>query len=142
MTTLTCVVGFFFLMIRRPPRSTRTDTLCPSTTLFRSRAWSDLTLHSTTRQEDGSYALHYDPAIGDAFKQGVEDVDLWAVWDAITCPVLVLRGERCDVLTREPAEERKSVAQGRRVSVRVDLGVCRLIKKKKAIKEHETTISN
>src|SRR3546814_11447869 len=27
---------FFFLMIRRPPRSTRTDTLFPSTTLFRS----------------------------------------------------------------------------------------------------------
>src|SRR3546814_10187747 len=25
-------------MIRRPPRSTRTDTLCPFTTLFRSRA--------------------------------------------------------------------------------------------------------
>src|SRR3546814_8235358 len=30
-----CVV--FFLMIRRPPRSTRTDTLFPYTTLFRSR---------------------------------------------------------------------------------------------------------
>src|SRR3546814_6471799 len=31
-----CVL-FFFLMIRRPPRSTRTDTLFPYTTLFRSR---------------------------------------------------------------------------------------------------------
>src|SRR3546814_17223865 len=32
-----CVfVLFFFLMIRRPPRSTRTDTLFPYTTLFRS----------------------------------------------------------------------------------------------------------
>src|SRR3546814_10387329 len=32
-------VGYFvfFLMIRRPPRSTRTDTLFPYTTLFRSR---------------------------------------------------------------------------------------------------------
>src|SRR3546814_5260010 len=30
------VVLFFFLMIRRPPRSTRTDTLFPYTTLFRS----------------------------------------------------------------------------------------------------------
>src|SRR3546814_19339770 len=32
---------FFFLMIRRPPRSTRTDTLFPYTTLFRSpdRHW-------------------------------------------------------------------------------------------------------
>src|SRR3546814_15061423 len=29
-------VCFFFLMIRRPPRSTRTDTLFPYTTLFRS----------------------------------------------------------------------------------------------------------
>src|SRR3546814_6123060 len=28
---------FFFLMLRRPPRSTRTDTLFPYTTLFRSR---------------------------------------------------------------------------------------------------------
>src|SRR3546814_4869942 len=32
-----CTVFFvFFLMIRRPPRSTRTDTLFPYTTLFRS----------------------------------------------------------------------------------------------------------
>src|SRR3546814_8301333 len=28
-------IMFFFLMIRRPPRSTRTDTLFPYTTLFR-----------------------------------------------------------------------------------------------------------
>src|SRR3546814_6193824 len=28
---------FFFFMIRRPPRSTRTDTLFPYTTLFRSK---------------------------------------------------------------------------------------------------------
>src|SRR3546814_2943338 len=33
---MACVVVFFFLMIRRPPRSTRTDTLFPYTTLFRS----------------------------------------------------------------------------------------------------------
>src|SRR3546814_2325863 len=31
---------FFFLMIRRPPRSTRTDTLFPYTTLFRSEPFS------------------------------------------------------------------------------------------------------
>src|SRR3546814_10389872 len=36
---VSCAVSifyFFFLMIRRPPRSTRTDTLFPYTTLFRS----------------------------------------------------------------------------------------------------------
>src|SRR3546814_4341704 len=32
------VLFVFFLMIRRPPRSTRTDTLFPYTTLFRSRS--------------------------------------------------------------------------------------------------------
>src|SRR3546814_15614458 len=31
---------FIFLMIRRPPRSTRTDTLFPYTTLFRSSIYS------------------------------------------------------------------------------------------------------
>src|SRR3546814_14356959 len=31
-----CTSLLFFLMIRRPPRSTRTDTLFPYTTLFRS----------------------------------------------------------------------------------------------------------
>src|SRR3546814_10787624 len=31
----------FFLMLRRPPRSTRTDTLFPYTTLFRSGGYVD-----------------------------------------------------------------------------------------------------
>src|SRR3546814_2192465 len=35
---LTILWLIFFLMIRRPPRSTRTDTLFPYTTLFRSYA--------------------------------------------------------------------------------------------------------
>src|SRR3546814_12023897 len=33
-----CIIVLFFLMILRPPRSTRTDTLFPYTTLFRSPA--------------------------------------------------------------------------------------------------------
>src|SRR3546814_14705428 len=35
-STVSCNIYFFLLMIRRPPRSTRTDTLFPYTTLFRS----------------------------------------------------------------------------------------------------------
>src|SRR3546814_19406211 len=37
----------FFLRIRRPPRSTRTDTLFPYTTLFRSHAYACGTLMRT-----------------------------------------------------------------------------------------------
>src|SRR3546814_9036995 len=34
-----CLLVFvFFLMIRRPPRSLRTDTLCPDTTIFRANS--------------------------------------------------------------------------------------------------------
>src|SRR3546814_6089686 len=33
-----CLTIFFFLMIRRPPRSTRTDTLFPFTTRFKDHA--------------------------------------------------------------------------------------------------------
>src|SRR3546814_2979280 len=42
---LVCV---FFLMIRRPPRSTRTDTLFPYTTLFRSPAFCLSGMDSST----------------------------------------------------------------------------------------------
>src|SRR3546814_5747965 len=41
----------FFLMIRRPPRSTRTDTLFPYTTLFRSFMTIDLDLCYTPATE-------------------------------------------------------------------------------------------
>src|SRR3546814_19316560 len=40
---------FFFLMIRRPPRSTRTDTLFPYTTLFRSGVQAHSVVHRNPR---------------------------------------------------------------------------------------------
>src|SRR3546814_1688293 len=50
MVTISDICLFFFLMIRRPPRSTRTDTLFPYTTLFRS-------LHQAGEGED-SFVHH------------------------------------------------------------------------------------
>src|SRR3546814_9302359 len=43
---------FFFLMIRRPPRSTRTDTLFPYTTLFRSVHQGGGSGRQMSRRED------------------------------------------------------------------------------------------
>src|SRR3546814_19378139 len=43
-TYLRLHINFFFLMIRRPPRSTRTDTLFPYTTLFRSASCNSVDL--------------------------------------------------------------------------------------------------
>src|SRR3546814_20824481 len=43
---LACIcLFFFFLMIRRPPRSTRTDTLFPYTTLFRSPGYTQILIN-------------------------------------------------------------------------------------------------
>src|SRR3546814_8444948 len=50
---------FFFLMIRRPPRSTRTDTLFPYTTLFRSiQAIVNKRLAKMRRMIDATLAYH------------------------------------------------------------------------------------
>src|SRR3546814_11522366 len=42
------LLSFFFLLIRRPPRSTRTDTLFPYTTLFRSHLPSRVAVNHDT----------------------------------------------------------------------------------------------
>src|SRR3546814_14315387 len=58
----------FFLMIRRPPRSTRTDTLFPYTTLFRSDAWQTVLLGDLLRAE---MLLHRRGEIGAALHRGI-----------------------------------------------------------------------
>ena len=68
--------------------------------------WKHLAEHSAKTCEDGKLTFHYDPKISEPFKQADPvDVDLWPVWEAIQCPVLILRGEKSDLLTRETAEE-------------------------------------
>src|SRR3546814_5320151 len=57
------MIFFFFLMIRRPPRSTRTDTLFPYTTLFRSvggRVLEDAVVEQLADAEWRDDALHPD----------------------------------------------------------------------------------
>lgn len=78
--------------------------------------WHHIAAHGVSLGEDGRYALRYDPAIsrglpvhmdpelpiGPEFLRGI---DLWTVWDAVECPVLVLRGADSQVLPREVVEE-------------------------------------
>jgi len=76
--------------------------------------WQAFTRHSTVPLEGGTgWRRHQDPAIGDPMK-GAEtaDLDLWMLWDMIRCPVLVLRGERSDVLLAETVEEMKARGPG------------------------------
>jgi pimeloyl-ACP methyl ester carboxylesterase len=68
--------------------------------------WRHLALQGYRRLEGGGFGLAYDPAIGQAFRaNGLKDVDLWPVWDAIRCPVLVLHGAESDLLLPDTAAE-------------------------------------
>ena len=68
-------------------------------------AWLHLARHSVERDEEGRYRLLVDPAIERSFRPVVFwNVTQWQHWDAVRCPVLVLRGEHSDLLTRDVAE--------------------------------------
>ncbi len=67
--------------------------------------WRHLATVSTRRKPDGSLGFAYDPRIGDAFREApAEDINLWAQWDAVACPTLLLRGAQSDVLRAEDAQ--------------------------------------
>lgn len=63
--------------------------------------WRFLTGNVVRRQPDGSWRMHYDPAIAVPFTAGLngQDLDLWGMYDAVRCPTLVLRGQESDLLT-------------------------------------------
>ena len=68
--------------------------------------WAHITRHSLREQDDGLHVLAYDPEIV-APMAGMRhaDFEMWDIWDAIACPVLVIRGAESDVLQAGTAEE-------------------------------------
>jgi pimeloyl-ACP methyl ester carboxylesterase len=67
--------------------------------------WRHLAEHGS-RRDDTGWRLHYDPAIRIPYADLTEgDIDLWAVWDRIACPTLVLRGAESNLLTEATAAE-------------------------------------
>lgn len=69
--------------------------------------WAHMAAHGGRRVEGGNWTLGYDPGIAVPFKGDgpLEDVDMWRLWDAISCPTLVLRGEASDLLLADTAAE-------------------------------------
>lgn len=68
--------------------------------------WRHLALQGYRRLEGGGFGLAYDPAIGQTFRaNGLKDVDLWPVWDAVRCPVLVVHGAESDLLLSDTTAE-------------------------------------
>ena len=65
--------------------------------------------HGITRARDGAgLVLGYDPALVDQFVNApLGDVELWDTWNRVTCPVLVLRGEKSGLLLPQTVEQMK-----------------------------------
>lgn len=68
--------------------------------------WTHMAIHSAREYADGTYGFRYDPRIAVSFQMHeIMDIDLWAQWDSLTAPTLVLRGTESDVLMADTAAQ-------------------------------------
>src|SRR3546814_15945049 len=138
-------------MIRRPPRSTRTDTLFPYTTLFRSTLdssefeWGTEYGWSETGKVKRGVAA---PSLGTRFtttnvpnlRPGeflvkVSDLSLATLMGIITTQLEPVSNQLSDLVTTvNELSDRKSVVEGQRVTVGVDRGGSGVVKKIKTNK--------
>src|SRR3546814_6402269 len=95
-------MSFFFLMIRRPPRSTRTDTLFPYTTLFRSSTYYAMDKEFTSNLRDSAHYVQVGIAVGTHYDERVIE-NLRTHEIAVRSAVLMTLGDATedDVFTSE-----------------------------------------
>src|SRR3546814_14962035 len=123
----------FFLMIRRPPRSTRTDTLFPDTTLFRSAAD-----RARIDEDERAFAIGIDALFAPldhavrpvVDRHGPARAVIEAGAGSAAHRTAVFAAGRCKVAADAEAIDRKSGVWGKRVAVRVNLGGRRTNEKK------------
>lgn len=68
--------------------------------------WRHLTETNLRQSADGRLEMCYDPAIAESFRRATAagEIDLWPIYERITCPTLVVRGEHSDLLTPETVQ--------------------------------------
>lgn len=73
--------------------------------------WRKLAGDVLVQEPGGEWVRHYDLGLAKPFaaitpeRAEQDQAALWAAWDAIRCPTLLLRGELSDLLSRATAEE-------------------------------------
>ena len=76
--------------------------------------WRKLTETSVRRLPDGRITPHYDPAMIKQFTAHENDYLIWAHYDALDLPVLLLRGETSDLVLPEVARQMTTRGPGTR----------------------------
>lgn len=72
--------------------------------------WHKLAADVLRQDKDGSWVRHYDMGLALPFQSvtpesaKADEAMLWAAYDAIRCPTLLVRGENSDLLSRETAQ--------------------------------------
>src|SRR3546814_20222251 len=100
-------------MIRRPPRSTRTDTLFPYTTLFRS-----------CRGRDGAWLRWRDDEHGDRRGRGPDHDGAGDAAGGRKRPPLLLRGTDAETPLRRPVKPARRTDQQGRSQARANGAFC------------------
>src|SRR3546814_16259551 len=128
---------FFFLMIRRPPRSTRTDTLFPYTTLFRSaRRGKPFRPSSDRRTASPSFMAERARSMGARVRMSSASAMRSSAASGAGRSSRCSTEPRLVMATGWWTRDRKRVGEGEGVEVRVELGGRGIIKKKKKEKKH------
>src|SRR3546814_20177499 len=123
-------------MIRRPPRSTRTDTLFPYTTLFRSVAAIEAVQRLALAEAATIVELEINPLIVSAEGRGAFAADALIVRRCSSYACCASHAPRRRRLRGDPRppqgnchRERQTVLEGKRVAVCGELGGCRILQK-------------
>ena len=73
--------------------------------------WHKLAADVLREGDDGQWVRHYDMGLAEplraatADKANADEAALWAAYDAIRCPTLLVRGEHSDLLSRATAQQ-------------------------------------
>jgi pimeloyl-ACP methyl ester carboxylesterase len=73
--------------------------------------WHKLASDVLRQQDDGQWVRHYDMGLAQPFRTATpesakaDQAALWACYDAIRCPTLLVRGANSDLLSHETAQE-------------------------------------
>ncbi len=107
------VLTQFAIYVGKDPRFSNLDELeaymrniSSSYNVLTDMHWRHLALYSAREYKDGTIGFCYDPGISASFRpENIKDINLWAYWDKLALPVLVLRGEKSDILLLETSDE-------------------------------------
>ncbi len=90
---------------------------------FTDAQWRGLVRSSARELDNGEIGLAYDPGIAVPLKaMPLEDVDMWPAWSTVECSVLVIRGDRSDVLLAETAQTMTTTGPRARLDVLAGIG--------------------